>query len=90
VTALVRGEQEVGEGSGTPQGARLSNREVDVLRLIALGYTNKEIADELFISVRTVETHKSRIIQKTGLRARSQLTRFAVEAGILELKTPEI
>jgi two-component system response regulator NreC len=62
----------------------LSKREVDVMRLVALGYANKEIAEELFISVRTVETHKAHIMQKTGLRARSELTRFAIDAGILE------
>jgi two-component system response regulator NreC len=81
---LVRAEDEASRGAHTERGIPLSEREVDVLRLVARGYSNKEIADELFISVRTVETHKTHIMQKTSLRARSDLTRFAQEAGILE------
>lgn len=83
---LVRAVEDAKRGPRTPHGVPLSRREVDVLRLVALGYANKEIGDELFISVRTVETHKTHIMQKTGLRARSELTRFAHEAGII---TPE-
>jgi two-component system, NarL family, response regulator NreC len=81
---LIRAEEEAKRGPKTPQGVPLSAREVDVLRLVASGYTNQEIADELFVSVRTVETHKTHIIQKTGLRARSDLTRFATDSGILK------
>lgn len=82
---LVRAEEEARSRSASvPRGVALSQREVDVVRLVAAGYSNKEIADELFLSVRTVETHKTHIIQKTGLRARSELTRFAQESGILE------
>jgi two-component system, NarL family, response regulator NreC len=80
---LIRAEQDAARGPKTPHGVPLSAREVDVLRLVSAGYTNKEIADELYVSVRTVETHKTHIIQKTGLRARSELTRFATESGIL-------
>lgn len=80
---LARAEGEAEEGPKTEHGTALSEREVDVLRLVALGYSNKEIADELYISVRTVETHKTHIIQKTGLRARSELVRFAMDAGIV-------
>jgi two-component system, NarL family, response regulator NreC len=80
---LVRAEEEAKRGPKTPHGIPLSAREVDVLRLVAAGYTNQEIADELYVSVRTVETHKTHIIQKTGLRARSELTRFASESGIV-------
>jgi DNA-binding NarL/FixJ family response regulator len=61
----------------------LSKREVEVVRLIALGYSNKEIADELDISIRTVESHKVHIVQKTGMRARSEVTRFAIDSGIV-------
>jgi two-component system, NarL family, response regulator NreC len=81
---LIRAEEEAHHGPSTPRGIPLSQREVDVLRLVASGYSNKEVADELFISVRTVETHKTHIIQKTGLRARSDLFRFATDAGILD------
>lgn len=80
---LLRAEEEARRGPRTRHGIPLSRREVDVLRLVALGYSNKEVADDLFISVRTVETHKTHIMQKTGLRARSELTRFARDAGIL-------
>lgn len=80
---LVRAEQDAREGPTTARGVPLSEREVDVLRLVAAGYSNKEIADELYISVRTVETHKTHIMQKTGLRARSELTRFATDSGII-------
>ena len=80
---LIRAEDEASRGA-RERGIPLSEREVDVLRLVARGYANKEIADELFISVRTVETHKTHIMQKTGLRARSELTRFAQDAGILD------
>ncbi len=81
--ALVKAEEEAKRGPKTPHGIPLSEREVDVLRLVASGYTNKEIADALYISIRTVETHKTHIMEKTGLRARSELTRFATESGIL-------
>jgi two-component system response regulator NreC len=82
---LVRAEQEAKRGPRTQHGVPLSSREVEVIRLVAAGYTNKEIADELYLSVRTVETHKTHIIQKTGLRARSDLVRFATDSGILRL-----
>ncbi len=81
---LVRAVEESREGPSTAHGVPLSKREVDVMRLVALGYANKEIAEELFISVRTVETHKAHIMQKTGLRARSEMTRFAMDAGIID------
>lgn len=64
-------------------GIGLSEREVEVLGLVAQGYSNKEIAEDLVISVRTVETHKTHIMRKTGLRARSELTKFANDAGIV-------
>ncbi len=81
---LARAEDESKRGPRAPHGVPLSRREVDVLRCVARGYSNQEIADELFISIRTVETHKTHIMQKTSLRARSELTKFALEAGILE------
>ena len=62
----------------------LSDREVDVLRLIALGHTNAEIAGQLCISVRTVETHRSHIQQKLGLVKRSELVRYALDQGLIE------
>jgi len=61
----------------------LSNREVDVLRLIALGHTNAEIAQQLYLSVRTVETHRSHIQQKLRLSTRAELVGYALERGLI-------
>jgi two-component system response regulator NreC len=62
----------------------LSEREHEVLRLLALGHTNQEIAKSLYISVRTAETHRAHIMQKLGLSSRADLVRYALEKGILE------
>jgi two-component system, NarL family, response regulator NreC len=70
------------EPSGPPDD--LSEREVDVLRLIALGHTNAEIADHLYLSVRTVEFSRARIQQKLGRSSRAELVRYALEHGLLE------
>lgn len=61
----------------------LSDREVEVLRLIALGHTNNEIAENLFLSVRTVESHRAHIQQKLGLTTRSELVRHAIDRGLI-------
>lgn len=63
----------------------LSQREKDVLKFIALGYTQKEIADTLSVSIKTVETYKTRIMEKTGAEKRSMLVRFALKHGILSV-----
>lgn len=65
-------------------GGELSEREVEVLTLIANGLTNAEIAERLFVSVRTVETHRAHIHQKLNVRTRAEIVRVAREAGILE------
>jgi two-component system response regulator NreC len=62
----------------------LSPREVEVLRLIALGHTNGEIADSLVLSVRTVESHRAHIQQKTGRTTRAELVAYARERGLLD------
>jgi two-component system response regulator NreC len=67
---------------GPPDG--LSEREVDVLRLIALGYTNAEIGEQLHLSVRTVETHRAHIQQKLSLATRSDLVRYALEHKLVD------
>jgi len=68
-----------------PDGeGELSEREVEVLRLIALGHTNAEIAEQLYLSVRTVESHRAHIQQKLRLTKRSELVRYALERGLLE------
>lgn len=62
----------------------LSEREVDVLRLIALGHTNMQIAQQLYISARTVETHRSHIQQKLVLSSRAELVRYALDHQLVE------
>ena len=62
----------------------LSEREREVLRLLALGHTNQEIAESLYLSVRTVETHRSHIMQKLRLSNRAELVRYAIDQGFLE------
>ena len=66
----------------------LSDREREVLRLLALGHTNQEIAKMLFISVRTAETHRAHIMQKLRLTSRAELVRFALENGLVEQPQP--
>jgi DNA-binding NarL/FixJ family response regulator len=71
---------------GTPVSEsleRLTERERDVLTRVARGLSNKEIAADLGISVRTVESHRDSLMRKTGLRNAAALTRFALEAGLL-------
>ncbi|MHB8469404.1 MAG: response regulator [Gaiellaceae bacterium] len=62
----------------------LSAREHEVLRLLALGHTNQEIASQLFISVRTAETHRAHIMQKLRLSSRAELVRYALDLGVLD------
>jgi two-component system, NarL family, response regulator NreC len=63
----------------------LSDRELEVLRLIALGYTNAEIAERLYLSVRTVESHRAHIQQKTRRSSRAELVRYALDHELVEL-----
>jgi DNA-binding NarL/FixJ family response regulator len=72
----------LGGGEGKP-AAELSDREVQVLRLIALGYSNKEIAARLRVSVKTVETYKARALEKLGGHRRVDIVRHAVRSGWL-------
>ena len=67
---------------GPPDG--LSEREVQVLRMIALGHTNAEIAAKLYLSVRTVETHRAHIQQKLRLTTRAELVQYALDHGLLD------
>jgi two-component system response regulator NreC len=69
------------EPAGPPDD--LTEREVEVLRLIALGHTNAEIAGQLFLSVRTVESHRAHIQQKLGRATRAELVRYALDHGFV-------
>lgn len=63
----------------------LSKREGEVLRLLAMGYTNQQVADKLFLSIKTVETYKARLKEKLGLQGRAELVRYAMRRGLLDL-----
>ena len=67
----------------------LSQRELQVLTLVARGYTSAEIAKQIFVGVKTVETYRSRLAEKLGLRTRSDVIRFAVQMGLLTPETLE-
>ena len=70
-------------GDGSPALEPLSERERDVLYLLALGYTNQEIAGKLFISVRTVDTHRAHVMRKLRLETRAELVAFALANGLI-------
>jgi len=67
----------------------LSARELQVLKLVAQGYTSAQIAKQIAVSVKTVETYRSRFAEKLGLRKRSDVIRFAMQMGLLTLETLE-
>ncbi len=69
---------------GTAVDHALSPRETEVLRLMALGHTNREIGEQLDLSVRTVETHRAHIQQKLGLSTRPELTRYALRHNLID------
>lgn len=99
VQAAVRGERYLNPQLGgliaaapeTPPGPpdNLSEREVEVLKLVALGHTNAEISQQLYLSVRTVESHRAHIQQKSGRSTRAELVAYAREHGLLE-SPPEL
>jgi len=78
------GARLVATESQARQDDGLSEREHEVLRLLALGHTNQEIAQQLVISVRTAETHRAHIMQKLGLSSRAELVRYALDRGLLQ------
>ncbi|MAU12406.1 MAG: DNA-binding response regulator [Anaerolineaceae bacterium] len=80
---LIESMTETQEKTETNPWQQLSEREHDVLRLVALGFTNAEVADELFISVKTVETYRARGMEKLELETRAQLVKSALMYGIL-------
>jgi DNA-binding NarL/FixJ family response regulator len=99
VRAAMRGEKFLYPGAITPLIADLLNRarqdlpvreqvltarEQEILKLVAEGYTNKEIAETLVISDKTVERHRANILEKLGMRDRVELTRYAIRHGLIE------
>jgi two-component system response regulator NreC len=77
------GEKNVA-GSQPDSHELLSEREQEVLRLVALGYTNRQVADQLFLAVKTVETYRARLMEKLNLGSRSALVRYALRQGLLD------
>jgi two-component system response regulator NreC len=79
-----------GKKAGTTRPVNiLSHRELQVLRLVAMGYTSAQIAKQIFVGVKTIETYRSRLSEKLGLRTRSEVVRFAVQMGLLTLEALE-
>ena len=77
--------QEESSDSSTPDSYdSLSPREKQVLQLVALGYTNRQIADQLFLNVKTVGTYRSRLMSKLDLKSRPALVRYALKKGLLD------
>ena len=83
VTTLVRDYVERG-GRGEEQFDVLTPRELEVLKLIAEAHTSKDIAQLLFISIKTVERHRQNILDKLGMRDRVELTRYAIRRGLIQ------
>jgi two-component system, NarL family, response regulator NreC len=77
------GAEPTAEDSPRPPAPALSPRERQVLELLAHGHTNREVADRLSLSVKTVETHRARLSDKLGLHSRADLVRLAIELGLL-------
>ncbi len=78
-------ERYVRPESITKPEEQLSDREFQVMRLLAMGNTNREISKILFIGVKTVDTHRANLLRKLGLRNNSDLTRFAIQNGFITL-----
>lgn len=78
--------EQVKNGEGADEFESLSDREKEVLSWTAKGYSNKEIAEMLIISVKTVETHKSNLMEKLGLKTRPDLIKYAMKKGLLQFE----
>ncbi|MBM2614549.1 response regulator transcription factor [Actinoplanes sp. LDG1-06] len=84
VTALVRDYLERARTGAEIPARAVTEREEEVLKLVAEGHSTREIAEMLYISVKTVERHRSNILTKLGLKDRQELTRYAIRAGLIE------
>lgn len=84
VTSLIRSYLDrAGQGEDVPERA-ITDREEEILKLVAEGHSSKEIADLLVISIKTVERHRSNLMAKLGMKDRLELTRYAIRAGLIE------
>ncbi|MFE6159560.1 response regulator [Streptomyces sp. NPDC056486] len=84
VTALIRNYLDRVRHGEEPPDQVLTAREEEVLKLVAEGHSSKEIAEMLFISIKTVHRHRANLLHKLGLRNRLELTRYAIRAGLIE------
>ncbi|SCK19397.1 two component transcriptional regulator, LuxR family [Streptomyces sp. WMMB 714] len=84
VTALIRNYLDRARDGDKLPARAITDREEEILKLVAEGHTSKEIADLLLISAKTVERHRANLLQKLGLRDRLELTRYAIRAGLIE------
>lgn len=87
VAGATAGKKHKRRTPGHPAIDALSQREREVLVLIARGHSNQQVADKLFLSVKTVESYRSRLMTKLGLKDRSELTRLVLETGLLDTET---
>lgn len=79
-------ERYVNADKGSQPEERLSDREFQVLRLLAMGNTNREIASKLYVGVKTIDTHRANLLKKLDLRNNADLTRFAIKHGLISLE----
>ncbi|MGZ4135210.1 MAG: response regulator [Tumebacillaceae bacterium] len=79
--------QRVHKGEDVEQFQVLTNREQEILTLIAKGYSNKEIAENLIVSVKTIESHKAKIMEKLHMKSRHELVSYAIKKGLLDFES---
>ncbi|MGW7355575.1 response regulator [Streptomyces sp. NPDC054802] len=84
INALIRNYLDRAEDGDSLPAKAITDREEEILKLVAEGHTSKEIADLLFISAKTVERHRANLLAKLGLKDRLELTRYAIRAGLIE------
>ncbi|MGW1735607.1 response regulator [Streptomyces sp. NPDC001999] len=84
VNALVRNYLDRAREGGTIPAKAITDREEEILKLVAEGHTSQEIADILVISVKTVERHRANLLEKLGMKDRLELTRYAIRVGLIE------
>jgi DNA-binding NarL/FixJ family response regulator len=82
---VVRDSIEQWSASAEPVGRRISSREREILQLVAEGRSSKEMAESLYVSVKTIETHRKQIMNKLNLHSIAELTKYAVREGVTSL-----